>query len=387
MSYHGPLFTWCNRRDAGLISKKLDRVLKNIRWDQAFPVPYSVFEAGGCSDHLQCRVRLEAEQEKGKKPFKFINAVTELAEFLPMMETFCGNTQPIYSSTSSMFRLAKKLKALKPSIRSLAKNILGNLSKKAKEAYEILCEKQSVNALNPSLQNVEEEISAYRRWDSISKLEKKFLKQRSKVHWLQIRDGNNKTFHKAVVSREATNSIREIKRRDGMVVTSADEIKAEAAGFFSKLLDTEASAQRIGYHPKCQNLGLTHLSFADDIMVLSDGKVRSVEGIVKVSNDFVRISGLKISMEKSTIYLAGVTDLVRTELDERFHFQTGHLPVRYLGLPHLTKQMRKQDYLPLLEKCRKRIRSWSVRSLSIAGWLQLIRSVLHSIMNFWMAGF
>lgn len=55
----------------------------------------------------------------------------------------------------------------------------------------------------------------------------------------------------------------------------------------SKLLDKTASTRQFGYHPKCQNLGLTHLSFADDIMVLTDGKVRSVEGIVKVFDEFV----------------------------------------------------------------------------------------------------
>lgn len=52
MAFHRPLFTWCNKREEGLISKKLDRVLKNDLWDQIFPQAFSVFEAGGCSDHL-----------------------------------------------------------------------------------------------------------------------------------------------------------------------------------------------------------------------------------------------------------------------------------------------------------------------------------------------
>ncbi|XP_056860224.1 uncharacterized protein LOC130508644 [Raphanus sativus] len=66
----------------------------------------------------------------------------------------------------------------------------------------------------------------------------------------------------------------------------------------SKLLDKAAADRQLGYHPKCKNLGLTHLSFADDIMVFTDGRVRSVESIVDVFNYFGKVSGLKISMEK-----------------------------------------------------------------------------------------
>lgn len=92
----------------------------------------------------------------------------------------------------------------------------------------------------------------------------------------------------------------------------------------SKLLDKAACAQETGYHPRCKNVGLTHLSFADDIMVLTDGKVRSVEGIIKVFDDFARFSGLKISLEKSTIYFAGVSDQVREDMASRFPFTFGH---------------------------------------------------------------
>lgn len=50
----------------------------------------------------------------------------------------------------------------------------------------------------------------------------------------------------------------------------------------SKLLDKAAGLRKFGYHPRCKNIGLTHRSFADDLMVLSDGKIRSIEGIVEV---------------------------------------------------------------------------------------------------------
>lgn len=52
MTYQGPKFTWCNRRNNDLICKKLDRALMNDTWINSFPQSYCVFEAGRCSDHL-----------------------------------------------------------------------------------------------------------------------------------------------------------------------------------------------------------------------------------------------------------------------------------------------------------------------------------------------
>ena len=152
----------------------------------------------------------------------------------------------------------------------------------------------------------------------------------------------------------------------------------------SKMLDKGASDRKFGYHPRCKNLGLTHLCFADDIMVLSDGHVRSVEGIVAVFDDFARCSGLKISLEKSTLYLAGASTVSHAT---HFPFEVGKLPVRYLGLLLVTKRLSRTDYTPLIEQIRARIESWTARFLSYAGRLNLISSVLWSVCNFWMAAY
>lgn len=155
----------------------------------------------------------------------------------------------------------------------------------------------------------------------------------------------------------------------------------------SKLLDKAALERRIGYHPKCQNMGITHLSFADDIMVFTDGKIRSIDSITEVFDYFAKISGLKINMEKSTIYLAGISEERRTAMELKYSIQLGTLPVRYLGLPLLTKRMTAVDYKPLLNRIKSRISSWTARHLSMAGRLTLIKSVIVSITNFWLSAF
>lgn len=117
----------------------------------------------------------------------------------------------------------------------------------------------------------------------------------------------------------------------------------------SKLIDEAAEKRKIGYHPRCQNIKLTHLCFADHLMVFADGSKRSLEGILEVFEGFEKASGLKNNLEKSTLYLAGSTGQNQEDILV-FPFEQGVLPVRYLGLPLLTKRMTVSDYLLLVEK-------------------------------------
>lgn len=70
MDYQGPLYTWCNKREEGVICKKLDRVLMNGAALNRFRNGFATFEPGGCSDHLRCKIQLKPPVEKIKKPFK-----------------------------------------------------------------------------------------------------------------------------------------------------------------------------------------------------------------------------------------------------------------------------------------------------------------------------
>lgn len=99
----------------------------------------------------------------------------------------------------------------------------------------------------------------------------------------------------------------------------------------------------MGFIPSARTL-------AYDLMVFVDGQRRSVEGIIKVFDEFAVASGLKISIEKLTIYLAGCMDQNREDILATFPFQLGTLSVKYLGLPILTRRMTRSDYEPLVEK-------------------------------------
>lgn len=236
MGYQGPHFTWCNKRDEGTISKKLDRILVNEKWLHNRTQAYGVFEAGGISDHLRGRFHTTAEAVGKRKPFKFTNVVAETPEFMEVIGNYWKDTQSLFQSTSALYRFSKYLKGLKPHLRTLSKSKLGSLTKKVKEAYSDLCEKQEQLISRPTTVNVNAEREVSERWKRVSDIEEKVLKHRSKLHWLLVGDKNNKAFYNAAKIRESRNAIREIKCANGNYVNTQDDIKKEAERFFNEFL-------------------------------------------------------------------------------------------------------------------------------------------------------
>lgn len=63
------------------------------------------------------------------------------------------------------------------------------------------------------------------------------------------------------------------------------------------------------------------------------------------------------------------------------------LPIRYLGVPLCTKKLSMSNCEPLIQQVKKKVNSWTARSLSFAGRLLLINTVIAGISNFWCSTF
>lgn len=126
--------------------------------------------------------------------------------------------------------------------------------------------------------------------------------------------------------------------------------------------------------------------FAYDVMVFFDGGSSCLHGIVEMLDDFASWSGLVTNFNKTQIYIASL-NLVETATIANYGFTTGSLPVRYLGLPFMSRKIRVSEYEPLLDKNRCRFIGWTVKKLSYAGRLQLIASVITGTVIFWITTF
>lgn len=155
---------------------------------------------------------------------------------------------------------------------------------------------------------------------------------------------------------------------------------------FSSLLQSRFDSGYIHYHPRASDLKLSHLMFADDVMIFFDGGSSSLHGVSEALEDFASWSGLKINPQKSQLFCAGVNEMEATAMSH-YGFSTGILPVRYLGLPLMSRKLRINEYEPLLDALVRRFRAWAVRALSFAGRVQLLNTVIAGTLNFWMSTF
>lgn len=145
------------------------------------------------------------------------------------------------------------------------------------------------------------------------------------------------------------------------------------------LMEEAAASPHFGYHPKCAAVKLSHLCFADDLLVFSVASASSVTTIIGALAEFEHISGLKANPSKSSVFLAGVAEDVKQNILNTLHMPEGTLPVRYLGVPLITKRLTSIDCEALVNKITARVDSWLVKKLTFAGQLQLISSVLLSM--------
>ena len=60
----------------------------------------------------------------------------------------------------------------------------------------------------------------------------------------------------------------------------------------SNLLNATVAQRVFKFHPKCKKINLTHLFFADDLLIFTKGDLDSVVGVQKVLGLFYSISGL-----------------------------------------------------------------------------------------------
>lgn len=97
------------------------------------------------------------------------------------------------------------------------------------------------------------------------------------------------------------------------------------------------------FHPMCKSSKLTHLIFADDLMVFCKGNMNSIKRIMEALKHFSEVTGLVANMDKSSIFLAGMEDSTKQLILKGTGFVLGSLSIRYLGLPLSSKKWSKVE--------------------------------------------
>lgn len=149
--------------------------------------------------------------------------------------------------------------------------------------------------------------------------------------------------------------------------------------YFSRLLSKMSELPDFRFHPMYKKLKLTHLIFADDLMIFCKGQLSSVKRVMEALDHFSATTGLIANLEKSSLFMDGMNAATSTSLLEYAGFSLGEFPIRYPGY----KKWNKIECHQLNEKITARIKTIFTRHLSYAGRLQIINVVLFSLHNFW----
>nr|XP_009631716.1 uncharacterized protein LOC104121426 [Nicotiana tomentosiformis] len=137
------------------------------------------------------------------------------------------------------------------------------------------------------------------------------------------------------------------------------------------------------YHPRCRKLGITHMSFADDLLLFSKGNLSFVATLYKCFTRFSQASCLHANLGKSSVYFGGVKQAVKDRILAHLGFTSRPLPFKYLDIPLSTKKITLIEWQPLIEKITTKISSSTTKKLSYAGRVQLVQFVIFCIQAYW----
>nr|GEZ41484.1 hypothetical protein [Tanacetum cinerariifolium] len=141
------------------------------------------------------------------------------------------------------------------------------------------------------------------------------------------------------------------------------------------------------YHWLCKELKLTHLCFADHLLLFCNGDSIYVAVLNKVLKEFGGMSGLLPNITKNIVFYGNVKEISRQRILNIMPFREGYLPVMYLGVPLISKRLYIKDCQLLIDKARKRVLDWKNKSLSFAGRLQHTKSIVSSMQVYWASMF
>ncbi|GKF47897.1 putative RNA-directed DNA polymerase, eukaryota, reverse transcriptase zinc-binding domain protein [Tanacetum coccineum] len=124
---------------------------------------------------------------------------------------------------------------------------------------------------------------------------------------------------------------------------------------------------------------ISHLFFADDVVIISYWNNQDMGNIIRVLQVFFLASGLKINVSKSNVYGLGVSPQDVEDMASHTGCGPGTIPFSYLGLPLGANMHLTANWQPLIDRFQTKLSAWKASTLSIEGRLTLINSILGSL--------
>ncbi|KAK2388551.1 hypothetical protein QL285_062226 [Trifolium repens] len=124
----------------------------------------------------------------------------------------------------------------------------------------------------------------------------------------------------------------------------------------------------------------SHSLYADDILIFCNGNMNGLRALKDLFTQYALESGQVVSSSKSTIIAGSITPRRLNLIVQLMNFKLGSLPFDYLGVPIFKGKPTTLHLQPVADKIKQKLSAWKASLLSIAGRVQLVKSVVQSML-------
>lgn len=124
----------------------------------------------------------------------------------------------------------------------------------------------------------------------------------------------------------------------------------------------------------------THCLYADDIMLFCKGTHSNLQALSNLFDRYSTASSQLVNPLKSTIFSYSIPNGRLSIFSSLLGFNIHRFPFTYLGVP-IFKGKPKASHLSLIiDKAKAKLSTWKASLLPMAGRVQLVKSILHSML-------
>lgn len=129
---------------------------------------------------------------------------------------------------------------------------------------------------------------------------------------------------------------------------------------------------------------VSHLQFVDDTLIICDRSLENVRTIESVLKLFELISGLKVNFHKSLLVGVNVKSEWIQEAVVNLNCKVGSKPFKYLGMLIGTNPRLLSSWKLMIDSVRRRLSRWANKSVYICGRVVLLKSVLSTLLVYFL---
>lgn len=226
----GDHFTWTNNQRNGIIYFRIYGVLGNISWQQQnMDIILSILNHRASDQPCPRRIN--------RTPFKFQNIMVTKMYYNDYVlqswnESLVGNP---------MYVIWKKLQRLQLVIRGMCKTFNGINQYFGVARVDLALAQSNLLMDKINFQLIDKVKECTKEVLRLSNIEERVLKQKSKVDWLRLGDGNNAYFFSSLKSKRSQTQFISLKDEEGKTLYHQVEFEQEITRYYKNLIRTAQS--------------------------------------------------------------------------------------------------------------------------------------------------